>query len=275
MFGYRILGLGGSHPNRGGGGRVTITLTISSDVNNYDIQANRGGTYEAGNTDVILINNAHIKSTAANTHALQTGTSWTSGDTITIDNNSSITADGGNGGAGGSANSTSLTAGSAGGAGGFGISINYPVSIDNTGGTISGGGGGGGGGGSAYTSQGKTPDITTYSAGGGGGGAGTGQGGAAGSASGSNSNSNIQSHAGAAGSLTAGGEGGKQQNNVSLGKGGTGGGLGAAGAAGNSSDTNFPNRAAVGAGGAAGKAVNLNGNAITWIANGTRNGAIS
>ena len=271
MFGYRVLGLGGSHPNRGGGGRVTITLTISSDVNNYDIQANRGGTYEAGNTDVIVINNAHIKSTASNTHALQTGSTWTSGDTITIDNNSLITADGGNGGAGGAGNGPG--AGQAGGAGGFAISINYPVSIDNTGGTISGGGGGGGGGGGANTTRALPKSsyaIDTSSGGGGGGGAGTGQGGAAG-ATGSGSGNNNTGTAGNHGSLTAGGGGGAGASSASQdgGRGNAGGGLGAVGVAGAAAD------AAGGAGGAAGKAVNLNGNAITWIANGTRNGATS
>tara|TARA_R110000851_G_scaffold4246_6_gene17399 strand:+ start:3809 stop:4612 length:804 start_codon:yes stop_codon:yes gene_type:complete len=267
MFGYRILGLGGSHPSRGSG-RVTITLTIGSNTTNYNIYNNRGGTYAAGTSDITLVNNATISSTSVGTAALDTGTGWTSGDTITIDNNSIVVGDGGNGGGGGTCNNQTLTAGSVGTAAGHSINLQFATTIDNTGGTINGGGGGGGGGGSGNQVQGKTPNVSTQGGGGGGGGFGGGAGGAGGTAVNGN-NGNTAGSAGSAGSTTALGAGGSGS-----GAGGAGGAAGAAGANG-ANGTSASNNSSGGAGGAAGKCVNLNSNSITWTANGTRNGAIS
>ena len=88
-------------------GRVTINLTISSNTNNYNIvSTERGGTYDAGNTDVTLTINSGVvvSSNAASqfTPALNTGSNWTTGDTITIINNGTIKGKGGAGGVGGS-----------------------------------------------------------------------------------------------------------------------------------------------------------------------------
>ena len=270
MFGYRILGLGGSHPNRGGDSRVTITLTIGSNTSDYNIFSNRGGTYSAGLSDVTLVNNATISSSATGTPALDTGSGWNAADTLTIDNNSIVQGDGGNAGAGGNVNGTSASAGAAGSAAGHAINLQFDTTIDNTGGTISGGGGGGGGGGSSYDSVGKGPDITQNAGGGGGGGFG---GGAAGSGGTIGGGSGTAGSAGGAGSVGAAGSGGA--GGGSGGAGGAGGGVGAAGSGGASASTNGGATASAGAGGAAGKAVNLNSNSVTWTANGTRNGAIS
>jgi hypothetical protein len=271
MFGYRILGLGGSHPNRGGDSRVTITLTIGSNTSDYNIFNNRGGTYSAGLSDVTLVNNATISSSATGTPALDTGSGWNASDTLTIDNNSIVQGDGGNGGAGGAGNGPG--AGAAGGAAGHAINLQFDTTIDNTGGTISGGGGGAGGGGGQNVSRDVKGGslLDTSSGGGGGGGFGGGAAGAAGAA-GSGSGNNNTGNAGSAGSVTASGGGGSAGSGAG-GAGGGGGGVGAAGAAGANASSGV--QGSGGAGGAAGKAVNLNSNSVTWTANGTRNGAIS
>ena len=253
--------------------RIGITLTISSDTSNYNIYNNRGGTYVAGLSDVTLVNNATISSTSTGTAAVDTGTGWTSGDVITIDNNSTIVGDGGNGGTGASRNNDTVTsAATAGGAGGHAINIQFATTIDNTGGTLSGGGGGGGGSAGATASAGLK-GSTGYHVGGGnggGGGFGGGAGGAAGSAS--SSNSATQGNAGSAGAVNSAGSGGAafdvtiSSDTQTSAAGGAGGSAGAVGTQGGSSG---------GAGGAAGKAVNLNGNTVTFTATGTRNGATS
>tara|TARA_R110002167_G_scaffold42834_2_gene129800 strand:+ start:299 stop:1063 length:765 start_codon:yes stop_codon:yes gene_type:complete len=191
--------------------RVAIALTISSTTQNYNIFANRGGTYSAGISDVTLTVQAIVGSTGAS--GLDTGNQWTSGDTVKIINNSQIVGRGGAGGAGGGQNA----AGSAGAAAQNAINLGIATTIQNNGGFIRGGGGGGGGGnGTAITTpgggnKGQVPSTTQY--GGGGGGGGQGQQGGAGSSQ---------------------------------------------------------------AGGAAGKAVNLNGNQITWEdGSGNTQGAVS
>ena len=244
--------------------RVAITLTISSNTANYSIFSNKGGTYVAGFADITLVNNAVVSSSSTGTAALDTGSGWTSGDTITVDNNSTIVGDGGDGGAGGAVSGSTVAAAVAGGAGGNAVNLQYAVTIDNTGGTISGGGGGGGGGGSTYKEL-ALGGSQIRGGDGGGGGFGGGAAGAGGVASdGSNGT------AGAAGTVSAAGAGGGSSSY----SGGDGGAAGAAGTAGTLGSTETSN-GAVGAGGAAGKAVNLNSNSITWTANGTRNGAIS
>ena len=239
--------------------RVAIALTISSTTQNYNIYANRGGTYSAGNSDVTLTVQAIVGSTGAS--GLDTGSQWTSGDTIKIINNSQIVGKGNAGGAGGARSG----GGSAGTAGQPAINLGYPVTIQNNGGFIRGGGGGGGGGaGGSYTQpgqggKGQSPVTVQFGGGGGGGGAGQ-QGGAGGAAGGTNSQSGATSQAGGAGSISGAGAGG----NGSAGAqgsdgGGSGGHFGNAGAAGQNS-----NQASGGAGGAAGKGINLNGNQLTW-----------
>ena len=135
--------------------RVTINLTISSNVNNYQISQQRGGTYEAGFTDITVTNNSGIivGSTAVATASLATGAApnYASGDTIKIVNNGSIVGKGGNGGAGMANNGTGVAAGQA---AGDAIDIAYPVTIQNASGAkIEGAGGGGGGGGRGSTVQ--------------------------------------------------------------------------------------------------------------------------
>mgnify|MGYP003641031680 FL=1 len=234
----------------GSANRVAIGLTISSTTQNYNIFANRGGTYSAGNSDVTLTVQAIVGSTGAS--ALDTGNQWTSGDTVKIINNSQIVGRGGAGGAGGGQNAQ----GSGGAAGQNAVNLGFATTIQNNGGNIRGGGGGGGGGrGTQVTQPVKGGQLVQQFAGGGGGGGAGQQGGAAGSGT----------AAGQAGSISGAGGGGTGQQPA--GNGGAGGGFGAAGSSGGNSGAG---------GGAAGKAINLNGNSVTYEdGSGNVQGAVS
>jgi hypothetical protein len=258
--------------------RVAINLTISADTNGYNIFNNRGGTYVAGQSDITLVNNANIYSTSG--VALDTGTGWTSGDTITIDNNALIVGNGGNGGNGGNLNSTHASSnGTAGEAGSTAFNLQYDITLDNTGGTISGGSGGGGGGGSGVSAQAVKGGTNYGGCTGSGGGAGraSGSGGSAGT--GTAQNSTTQGNNGNASSITALGTGGAGVSNTTFGTatGGAGGNGGAnsAGAGANGAGGSGTSATSGGTGGAGGKAVNLNGNSITYTATGTIYGAVS
>ena len=253
--------------------RVTINLTISSNVNNYQISQQRGGSYEAGFTDITVTNNSGIVvgSTAVGTASLATGAApnYASGDTIKIVNNGSIVGKGGNGGAGMANNGTGVAAGQA---AGDAIDIAFPTTVQNASGAkIEGAGGGGGGGGRGSTvqpgqpgnpptqsggkSQGQQPGQpsnppATQFFGGGGGGGGSGRGSGSGGAGGSS-----QGQAGQIGQDTSpfsGGAGGDSTGQTNP-NGGAGGGRGQAGQAGQQG----------GGAGAAGKAVEPNGNQLT------------
>ena len=253
--------------------RVTINLTISSNVNNYQISQQRGGSYEAGFTDITVTNNSGIVvgSTAVGTASLATGAApnYASGDTIKIVNNGSIVGKGGNGGAGMANNGTGVAAVQA---AGDAIDIAFPTTVQNASGAkIEGAGGGGGGGGRGSTvqpgqpgnppsqaggkSQGQQPGQpsnppATQFFGGGGGGGGSGRGSGSGGAGGSS-----QGQAGQIGQDTSpfsGGAGGDSTGQTNP-NGGAGGGRGQAGQAGQQG----------GGAGAAGKAVEPNGNQLT------------
>ena len=230
--------------------RVAIALTISSTTQSYNIFSNRGGTYSAGISDVTLTVQAIVGSTGAS--AIDTGNQWTSGDTVKIINNSQIVGRGGAGGAGGGQNAQ----GGAGSAGQPAIVLGINTTIQNNGGNIRGGGGGGGGGkGAQVTQPVKGGQLIQQFAGGGGGGGQGQQGGAAGSGTG----------AGQAGSISGAGGGGTGQSPA--GNGGAGGGFGQAGQGGGNSEAS---------GGAAGKAINLAGNLVTFEdGSGNVQGAVS
>ena len=230
--------------------RVAIALTSSSTTQSYNIFSNRGGTYSAGISDVTLTVQAIVGSTGAS--AIDTGNQWTSGDTVKIINNSQIVGRGGAGGAGGGQNAQ----GGAGSAGQPAIVLGINTTIQNNGGNIRGGGGGGGGGkGAQVTQPVKGGQLIQQFAGGGGGGGQGQQGGAAGSGTG----------AGQAGSISGAGGGGTGQSPA--GNGGAGGGFGQAGQGGGNSGAS---------GGAAGKAINLAGNQVTFEdGSGNVQGAVS
>ena len=134
------------------GSRVVINLTISANTKNYNIFSNKGGTYSAGLSDITLTINSGIivGSTSTSTYGLDTGTGWTTGDTITIVNNGYIVGKGG--------------AGSTPTAGGPALHVQYATSINNGSGYIYSGGGGG--------AQGQIGTVYSGYGGGGGGGQG-------------------------------------------------------------------------------------------------------
>jgi hypothetical protein len=250
--------------------RIAIALQISSTTQNYNIYSNRGGTYSAGISDVTLTVQAIVGSAGTGQYAIDTGNQWTSGDTVKIINNSQIVGAGGAGGAGGQGgNGNQALNGQAGGAGGSAINLGIDTTIQNDGGRIRGAGGGGGGGGNSGTDATMKGQTTFHTASGGGGGGGTGQaGGAAGAAgqAGSASGEDAVGQAGQAGSISSNGAGGggtTAQASADSGDGGAGGSFGGAGQAGQNGQGPQRNGSG-GAGGAAGKAINLNGNSVTY-----------
>ena len=262
--------------------RVTINLTISSNTQSYQISQQRGGTYEAGFTDIVLTNNAQVGSTAVGTAGIYTGTApnYASGDTIKIINAGHIRGRGGNGGAGMANNGTGVAAGQI---AGDAIETTFPLTVvNNSGARLLGGGGGGGGGARGSTVQpgqpgnppsqggGKSQQVTPgqpsnppatqfFGGGGGGGGAGNQVGSGGGGGSG-------QGQAGQAGGADSGGAGGDSTGQTNP-NGGAGGAVGAAGGQGTGSSD--------GAGGAAGHAIESNGNQITLQNGGQVAGATS
>ena len=270
--------------------RVTINLTISSNTQNYQISQQRGGTYEAGFTDIVLTNNAQVGSTSVSTAGIFTGSApnYASGDTVKIINAGNIRGRGGDGGAG--ANNAGQGVG-AGQIAGDAIETTFPLTVvNNSGAKLLGGGGGGGGGGRGSTVQpgqpgnpgnpgnppsqqsknqavpgqpaqpgqpSNPPATQFFGGGGGGGGAGNqvGSGGAGGSS---------QGQAGQAGGADSGGSGGSATGQTNP-DGGAGGAVGAAGGAGQQG----------GAAGAAGHAIESNSNQITLQNSGQTAGATS
>ena len=273
----------------GGRDRVVINLTIGSNTQAYQISQQRGGTYEAGFTDIVLTNNAQVGSTAVGTAGIFTGSApnYASGDTLKIVNAGNIRGRGGNGGAGMASNGTGVAAGQI---AGDAIETTFPLTVvNNSGAKLLGGGGGGGGAGRGSTVQpgqpgnpgnpgnppiqqgksnspgqpaqpgqpGNPPATQFFGGGGGGGGAGNqvGSGGGGGSS---------QGQAGQAGGADSGGSGGSATGQTNP-DGGAGGAVGAAGGAGQQG----------GAAGAAGHAIEGNGNQITLQNGGQVAGATS
>lgn len=227
----------------GASSSVNISLTLSSNTNNYNIFNSKGGSYVAGKSNVTLTINSGVTvgSTSTGAYALDTGSGWASGDTVTVVNNGTVKGRGANGGAGGNAtyvsgNDSSVvgtwTNGGNGATGGPAFRAQFATTFTNNG-SVYGGGGGGGGGGSYYASLGKS--VSNVAGGGGGGGAGVngGSGGSGGTASGLGlDSSGVSGSSGSATSGGGGGNGGTQFTN-----GGNGGGLGSNGSAGLTSVT--------------------------------------
>lgn len=286
----------------GASAAVNIALTISSNTNNYNIFSNRGGTYSAGKSNITLTVNSGVTvgSTSTGTYALDTGTGWASGDTITIVNNGLVIGKGGNGGTGGSGSVTSSavfssSAGTNGSNGGHAFRSQFATTITNNG-TFAGGGGGGGGGGVMFLNDTKTANRSVQAGGGGGGGAGvtSSSGGGGGTASGwtaannpaFSSTSNTAS-SGSSGSSASGGAGGigvesDPSATTCVGtSGGAGGGRGSNGATGNAYDSAGTTTAVARTQAQAGRAGGTRGNYavgnsnITWSTTGTRQGGVS
>ena len=229
-------------------GPPPILLTVSGSEIDYNIYSEAGSPAGIVNVILTVTSDGVISSGADIDAALNTGSGWAAGSTIKIINEGRIQGKGGNGGGG-----VTTWHGTAGGAGGDAISLSYNVTIDNTAiGEIFGGGGGGGGGGAGKTSSGKTCNWSGTSGDGGGG---RGNNGGTAGATGVGGTNGSESAAGAGGTGSYPG-----------GNGGAGGNAGAAGSSGANGYANCPTAGNGGAGGAAGKAIDLNGNTVTWIA---------
>lgn len=243
-----------SFKNAYGGGS---TLEISSSLANYNIYTMLGSPTSAVNVTLTIPSGVTVSSNNTGTPALDTG-NLPSGSTVTIINNGSIIGAGGAGGTGGALSAcATITAGESGGSGGNAINLTVPTTIDNTNGYIFGGGGGGGGGGATYS-------ICGFGWSGGGGGGGAGSIGGAGGAGGYNYYIYDAGDPGTSGGTSGGGGGGGGYFDGVRHAGGGGNG-GEYGTSGNTGDVGVGGvNSSAGAGGSAGKAVNLNGNTITW-----------
>jgi len=263
----------------GGFSKRTIELSVTSDTTDYNIYSSAGSP--TAPVDVILTINSGVTISATTTSsvAVSTGSGWDTESTIRIINNGDIRGKGGAGGAGGNGRITTAPycwPGATGSSGGDSMDIAYDIELDNTNGNIYGGGGGGGGGGGA---RGNSSDWASCGGGGGGGGRcenSTSAAGAGGTADG-------QARPGSAGGTGStagagsGGAGGVYDGSTFAGGGATGGDWGASGSTGTTA-TATHNACVGGSGGAAGKAVDLNSNTITWLGgnNGTQvKGAVS
>ena len=217
-----------------------FNVTITSNTTDYNIKtaAIAGGWNQttAMNATITINTGIYVYASTTGTYGMQTGVTFPAGSKLAIINNGFIVGHGGSGGSG-------ATTG-AGTGGGPAFLASNAVSITNNG-TIGGGGGGGGGCSSGFAGA---------TGGGGGGGIVLGPGGGAGGGG-----------AGGAGTLSAPGAGGTG----GAGPGGAGGGYGAAGGAGGTNYTNIG-----GAGGGGGACTSGNAN-ITWVATGTRSGALN
>lgn len=209
------------------------SYNISSSTTNVNLYTLAGSPGTAGTYVFVINSGVTVGSTSTATAAIITGT-WPSGSNIVITNNGNIY---GKEGAGGSSGGNGF-------AGGPALSVSHDVTINNTNGNIWGGGGGGGGGGSGQNT-------------GGGGGAGQGYGnqGAPGN--------------GASGSYWSNGAEYPDTYAVWGGTGGNGGTWGMPGAAGSASGymmgIDYFSGGDPHSAGAAGDAIALNGNAVTWL----------
>ena len=221
---------------------ISSSYTTTQDLRTLALAAGWDGAapvVATVNSGVVLQGVPGPENTGSGTNALTISGSFPAG--VSLINNGTIVGGGGGGGfapRGGT--------GQPGGVGGVGIFVSTNVSITNN--NIIGGGGGGGGGGGSYGSGG-----IVYFPGSGGGGAPYGVGGSGDGLYGP----------GQTATFTAGGASGPYD----FGRGGTGGTYGVNGEAGQSQTT--PG----GAGGVAGAAVSGN-SYVTWVATGTRYGAL-
>jgi len=263
------------------GARTKLFYVISTTASNVSVNVSTLTGYALGNTDLTITVNSGVilTSTVITTPALVI-TGSTTGDTITLVNNGYIFGKGGDGGYGGCQGGfgTGVPYGFPGLPGGNAISLSGSSGVLfylNNSVNISGGGGGGGGGGLGadyyYSFYGT---VYAYMGGGGGGG---------GITNGAGGHGGFGNRGGGAGTAGAG-----TPPAYTVGTGGSGGSYintrGAAGAAGGSygavggnaaAGTGAWYRGAGGIGGLAGKAIDLNGNTITYVTTGTINGVVS
>ncbi len=264
-----------------------FNLTISTNQTNANLRTLALNAGWNGTSKVVATINSgvYVSSNSTGTPGLTISGSFPN--TVSLINNGYIIGMGGVGGAGSGRSGgvytfTGAVAGSNGSAGGLALLVSTPVSITNN--STIGGGGGGGGGGRGYVNQ-ISEGIAYEAVGGGGGGGGRGgatnvsggAGGAIGTTQQGTSRVGTTGGTGTSGGAGGGGAGGYIRASFSGGAGGAGGSWGAGGSSGSSGVGTYYDAVGLGgpySGGAAGAAVSGNGN-ITWVATGTRLGAIS
>jgi hypothetical protein len=260
----------------GSSSRLTVSVVISGNTQNFDVFANRSPAYVAGATDLVVTVNPGVFVGSASTaaYAMLVPSSFSPTDTVTIVNNGVIQGMGGGGG-GGQPFPTPFPPISLDGAGGGNaVFVNRPTTITNNG-TLAGGGGGGGASSSSGPGQPGSKAAAGNRRGGDGGGGGAGFNGGAGGAAGTCTvfPSNGPGQVGSPGNDSAGGAGGIYFGTLGTVAGGPGGGRGAAGAAG-TAGTGFTPRPPGGAGGAAGNYI-VGNPFVTYPATGTRQGGVA
>jgi len=294
--------------------RRRIDVVLSTNTQEYTLTASSLSGYQHGASDIVLTVDTGIYVYSDNTaNPALTATGFNSGDTFRIINKGYIIGKGGRGSSNTSV--SAMNAGAAGGPA-ISINHNAIIDNTDASAYIAGGGGGGGGGIGSFTFSGTTYYIGGGGGGAGGGVGGTSAGGAAGGvgAAGSNGTTSGTIYGGGGGgrilpgtggaSVTvsaaggngggSGGSGGQYSAGSPFGssgdggdgssaggngtngsnwwgKGGGGGGWGALGGNG------IGSQAGATSGGSGGKAVNLNGNSVTWVSSDTTRvyGAVS
>jgi hypothetical protein len=233
-----------------------FAFTISSNQTNANLATLATAAGWNGTTKVVATINSgvFVSANSTGTPGLTVNGSFPGG--VELINNGSIIGMGGGGGKGGQGGDT----GKVGLSGGLALTVSVALTLRNNG-TIGGGGGGGGGGGWGGN------DLGFQYGGGGGGGGRTGTTNSPGGQRGIEAN--IPSFDGASGTSSGAGNGGASSGGPGgPNAGGNGGNWGSSGSAGQTSSTTG------GGGGGAGAAITGNSN-ITYLATGTRLGAIS
>jgi hypothetical protein len=227
-------------------GTRPINLVVSADTADYNLFTAAGSPATPVSVTLTIASGVYLYASLTGTFGLSVP-AFPAGSTITVINNGYIVGKGGSGGSGGASTGG---AGNAGSNGGDAVDLHFPITLDNTFGTIAGGGGGGGGGaGSA--------GLGVPRGGGGGGGGQSYVTSAGGNGTGSASNG----HSGGTSGPGAGGIG-ESASGLSGGDGGKGGKFGSGG----SNGTKGTGGAyAGGLHGGGGAAINLHGNAVTWL----------
>lgn len=247
--------------------RANVAFAVSTGTQNLNMFAALGTLPYPVDARFSVAANGSIGSANAGTAACRTTGSWGYGSWLRFTNSGVVV---GMGGVGGSGGSDFAINGAAGGSGGVALEASWPLSLNNSSGTIYGGGGGGGGGG-CYL---ESPFGVRVVGGGGGGGGGGGWTGGNGGIGGTGTGNVEIGTTGTVGTYTVGGGGGGGGfwvGDGTGGPGGSGGAVGAVGAAGGNAVDGGTNGAG-GAGGAAGRYIS--GTAfIIWLGTGTVKGA--
>jgi len=264
---------------RGKSNRATVNFVFSANTQQATVNPSLLSGYVAGKSDITITVNSgvYVWSDSTSIPALIIAGGLVAGDTITLVNNGFIMGKGGDGSQ--TVNSPAAFPG------GPAMSILTSLRITNNS-FIGGGGGGGSFGGGGGAGGGRGGQVFNSGAPGGGGGPGSVGGNGSGSGGGGGrimpgvgggpaAGGGAGGGGGFAGGGTpasggsAGNPGGNIGNPGGTSAGGGGGGWGAAGGRGGYFAFTNP------AGGAGGRAINLNGNSITWLTNGTVYGAVA